>query len=294
MLISSDNIERLRESVNRPMCEWAAMIRISERHYREKITLPLIEIEDSALEALSEELEITLEAVSSGNLDYRTLARRQSGNATCLPGVYATGAHSRVRTSSHILDFIEIHHGWRERNQILCRFQLNESIFANLETKISIKFLSDLWLYLNSRGVTLEQFHQIGKYSVLSNINSVVGQHFRKFKSPKTAYESLFEVVNIHYDKNFTYRIKNLTHSCCVVDAQPNKDVLDELQSTTIGNEGSCASRGGTMASILGYLDLPYADVTEINCIHRGDPQCRYIARYEDRPTRALSPRALQ
>ncbi len=266
------------------------MLRLTETQYRAEITRPQITLLDSVIEALSEELEITTEAIRSGALDYRTLAQRQAGNATCLPEKYAVGAHSKVRTSSHILDYIEIHHGWRARNQILRHFQLNESIFANPETKISIRFLAELWTYLHSKGVTIKEFHQIGKYSVISNINNPVGQHFRKLPNPKAAYESLItEIVHLHYDKNFTYSLKKLEKTNCVIEAKPNPMVLDELKNSFIGNIGTCASRGGTISSLLGYLDLPDANVIETTCVHRGDPQCRYFVLYENQSSAKAS-----
>jgi hypothetical protein len=280
--VSRETLERLREATFLSDEEWSDCLQLSPGRYQRLIEQKEIALSDQILEDFSELIDLTPEAIISGKIDFKVVAKRQEGHAAYLPERYSVAAHSKVRTSSYLLDYVEIFFGWRIRNRILRQFQLNESVFANLDRPISVNLPTDLCAHLKDFGLKLPSFYEIGKYSVVSNANSAVGEVFRKIKTPKAAYEKCFnEIVGQYYDQNFIYSLEKTKGSTCVVSVRPNPKVLEELGVSILGNSGTCASRGGTFASIMGYLSASDADVTESTCIHRGDSHCTYIIDFE-------------
>lgn len=273
-----NTLERLRDSLDLSVREWASMLEVTERAYRSQLSgASRITLEQSVIESLADELEITPEAIMTGDIDFSVVAKRRVGLATALPERFAKSAYSKVRTSSHLLDYIEMHLGWRARSQVLRRFQLNDSIFADLDYEINVLFISELCERLHREGMPLESFYEMGKLSVISNLNGSLSTLFSKEPGPKSLYERCFnELISKYYDRNFDYRLASLGDDRCVVFAKPREQVLDELRLCALGNSATCAARAGTFASLTGYLGLPDAEVIESECIHRGGSHCRY------------------
>jgi hypothetical protein len=281
--VSRETLERLRESTFLSDEEWSDCLQLSPSRYHSLKAQNKIALSNQVLEDFSGLIDLTPEAIISGNIDFKTVAKRQNGHASFLPERYSVSAHSKIRTSSHLLDYIEIFHGWRARSRILRHFQLNESIFANLDREISIQFLADLCAHLSSMGIGLSDFYEIGKYSVVSNSNNAVGDLFRKTKDPKTAYEKCFtEIIGSYYDKNSIYTLKKLARFSCVLEAKPHPLVMDELREKNPGSAAACTSRGGGFASIMCYIGAPESVVKETTCIHRGDAFCTYEINFEN------------
>jgi hypothetical protein len=280
--VSRETLERLRESTFLSDEEWSDCLQLSPNRYENLKDQKEITLSDQVLEDFSELIDLTPEAIISGNIDFKVIAKRQKGYATFLPERYFVAAHSKIRTSSHLLDYIEIFHGWRVRSRILRHFQLNESVFANLDRAISVSFPTDLYGHLSSMGLRHSDFYEMGKYSLVSNSRSKVGEMFRATKTPKSAYEKCFvELIGQYYDQNFIYSLKKMDQTTCTVSARFHPQVLDEMHVSSIGNGAACSSRGGTFASIMGYIGASDADVTETTCVHRGDQECTYVIDFE-------------
>jgi hypothetical protein len=278
-----ETLERLREATFLPDEEWSDCLQLSPGRYQRMMEQKEIVLSDQILEDFSELIDLTPEAIVSGKIDFKAVSKRQEGYAAYLPERYSTAAHSKVRTSSYLLDYVEIFFGWRVRNRILRHLQLNESVFANLDRPISVNLPTDLCAHLNSMGLKLPDFYEIGKYSVVSNSNGAVGGLFRKLKSPDIAYEKCFtEIIGKYYDENFLYSLKSVNKSRCVLEVRPRPQVIEELSGKLPGSKATCASRGGGFASIVCYLDAPEAVVNETTCIHRGDQKCTYIIDFEN------------
>jgi hypothetical protein len=282
MKVSTVTLECLRLATQLSSEEWASCLRISTNNYQQQLGQPEILINDRSLENLAEMIDLTPENIVSGNIDFKTVAKRHAGYSTYLPEKYSRFAYSKIRTSSYLLDYVEMVYGWKTRRSILRHFQLNESIFSDLDKQISVQFISDLCLHLTQKGLVLPEFYSIGKYSTISNRNSAVGSLFRELGRPRVAYEKCFtEFIGKYYDQNFVYTLMSLKGTTCVLEARPHQRVLDELHVSTIGNAATCASRGGTFASIMGYLGAADADVIESSCIHKGDAHCIYVIDFE-------------
>lgn len=270
--LSGETVERLQATLRPDPAHWRQLLRGSTAR-----TDGTIELSETALLELSDFAELDPRAVLEGTVDFKALARHRAGDLGHIPEEFQAAARSRVRTSAHLLDFVEIGKGWRFRHKLLRRFQVTEAALSDPDRSISIRFLSRLCESLLSSGLTHEDLYQMGQYSVLTNSASEVGKKLKKLEGPKEVFEKVFtDLIGKYWDRNFDYRLLSLDSDQCVVEAAPSAEVADLLQQRLIGNSGTCASRGGTFSSLTGYLNLPLARVTETHCIHRGDPRCRY------------------
>lgn len=277
MKLQTEVLERIRVALDKPVGDWADELGLKEIDYRDGLRENTLSVRGRFLLDLADTLKLSPEAIVSGKIDYRTLEISDPTASDALPEIYAHGAFSRRRTSSQLLDFLEVHYGWRMRSQILKHFGLNERIVAVPDGAISIRFLTDLCCYLIDHGFSEDALFKMGQYSVIANYASPLGRKFRESDGPKSLIESTFtEIVNQFFDKNFLYKLIELNDTSCTVEARLNPEASDTSKSGTIGSVLSCKTRGGTFSSLFGYLDLPYAKVTEKTCVHRGDPRCRY------------------
>jgi DNA-binding Xre family transcriptional regulator len=282
MLISSETLESLRASVNSSVSEWSAMLEIPTKAFARTMSAPLVSVSEKTLDRLANALEVTPEDILNGSVDFKLLAQRAAGHATALPEKYSRARYSKVRTSAYLLDYIEIRYGWQVRNRILQHFQINESIIADPDMQISIRFLADLCDYLTIHGFALSGFHEIGKFSSTSNSSGTLASLFRQEVSPMKAYERCFaELIDKYYDQNNVYTLRSLYSQSCSVEAQPHPRLLDDSDGHFFSNESICVAKGGGFASIMDYLSLPDAKVVEAECVNRGDQRCRYEIDFE-------------
>lgn len=272
-----DTLERIRSTIQLSNEDWAELLQLTPAGYQLLGLRDPCEIPDRVASDLCDYVGITPEALQSGIIDFKTLAKQVSGNVSFVPERYSEGAFSKRRTSGHLLDLIEIRYGWRERLRLLRTFQVTDAIFADPDGRINLRFLSDLCAYLRGKGFSRDALAEMGQHSVVTNYAGPLGRHFRRLRNVQKAYESCFtEVINRYYDENFVYELVRMDEHSCTVECRYRPEVLDATRSRAPGNEGTCSTRAGAFASIPGYLDLPYAKVTESSCIHRGDPLCRY------------------
>jgi hypothetical protein len=235
-----------------------------------------IEVPEKDLLRLAAELSLDPTNIAQGKIDFRTLSAHQNGSVNRLPERYAKGS-SRIRTSAHLFDRIETLFGWRARTAILRRCQVTEAVLGDLDREVNLRFLTDTLDEIRKLGVTTTQFFKIGEQSLIRNYHSPLGELFRASRNTRDLYERCFlELIQKYYDKNTIYRILKLTAARAVIEARPSPDVCASLGEKTPGSHLVCLNKAGGFASLSGYRRLPFADVREVKCIHRGDPACRF------------------
>lgn len=275
-----DTLERIRATLQFDSDEWQSVLGITQK---EQIRMSAKSQAPSAqaILQLAEHLNLNFESILRGEIDYGILAARRKGNDLILPEKYTVGAFSKLRTSSHLLGYLESFYGWRSRVRVLRHFQISEATLQTPDSNISIRFLTDLCDWLIKNQYPKELIFNMGKYSVVSNFHSPLGDQFRKCSSTKEMYENLFsDLAKRYYDRNHRYRLISLSESECVVEATNEPDVLEALKAKTLGSPQVCLVRSGGFSSIPGYLRLPHAEVQEIACQHRGDAACRFRITY--------------
>ena len=232
---------------------------------------------------LVEKIGLSLDRIATGEIDYKALSERMGGNALYLPERYSLAAFSKRRTSINLLKYLEDHFHWNMKRNILNHFQLSEAIFSDPDANINFLFPTDLCEYMVRSGYSETIFPQMGAYSIATNIGTEAGNLIAALKTPKLVYEGvMLGLAENVFDRNCNYRILKLDDRECWIEANFTEELKDTLKLAVIGNKHVCSIRGGTFASLIGYLDLPFAKVTEVNCIHKGDHSCVYHVDYSE------------
>jgi hypothetical protein len=232
----------------------------------------------SSITHLTESINISIESIVTGKIDYQTLRAHCNGNLKTIPKRYSVAQFSKIRTSTHILDFVEKHLGWDAKKSIFNHFQINEAILENDEELVNFLMPSDICRFIGEQFKAPEQYlEKIGSHSAVVNKNSIVGKIVSMYESPKELYENMFtEAVHRLYDRNQTYQILKLTQHYCIVEPKFREEVKDLLHLKNPGNSYACHSIAGSIASLTRYIDLPNSKVTKIDCVHKGGCSCKY------------------
>ncbi len=253
-------------------------LQITEKQFMHQKKLNLSPSLD-AITNLTESLGISIESLINGKIDFQTLLDHASGNLTKLPERYSSAKFSKVRTSIHLLDFIENNLGWSAKKTIYNHFQINESIFENAESTVNFLMPSDICQYIGEKfKAPTSLLYKIGAHSSTVNKNSILARVLSAYKKPKELHENIFtEIVHRFYDKNQIYKILKLTNQYCIVELNFRDEVKDLLKLKTPGNQFACHSIAGSISSLTGYINLPNSKVTKIDCIHQGGCSCKFL-----------------
>jgi len=272
--ITLDKIKHTLGWSDRELCDRLAM---TEREFQRE-NIHAISPNINSITHLTESIGISIDAIVTGKIDYKVLKAHFNGNLKTIPERYSTAKFSKIRTSTHILDFVEQHLGWNAKKTIYNHFQINEAIFDNDEEMVNFLMPSDICRFIGEKFKAPEAYlEKIGAHSAVVNKNSIVGKIVSLYESPKELYENMFtEAVHRLYDRNQTYQILKLTDQYCIVQPNFREEVKDLLQMKNPGNRFACHSIAGSISSLTGYLDLPYSKVTKIDCIHKGGCSCKY------------------
>lgn len=278
----AETLERLRATLDLEPKAWAELLQMTTTEYDEVIagrrSLSVV-----SLAMLTEHLDLSMEAVVNGNVDYQAAAARFMGNLGYVPERYLLSANSKRRTTINLLNYVEDFLGWESRRQILRYFNLAEAVFADPDAPINILFHADVCEYLRRyKSFDQDDFFAMGAYSVVTNCTSQLAEILSTQESPSELYRvAIEELVPRYFENNHLYRITDLSKTKCVIESRANPEVLEAFKTERLGNPDSCATRMGVGASLLGYRGLPFADTRETACVHRGDAVCRIEFDYE-------------
>lgn len=261
---------------------WRSIVELTDRELTE-IKALRVDVSPKTLERVAAHFGVSEESILSGGIDFHEIAVRM-GTRQGLPERYQKGAFSRRRTPITSLEFVEKIAGWRTRRRVLRHFRTGEAQFTDPMGLISHRFISDFCLYLRSNeGFGSEHYFQIGTYSLAGNQNTLISETFSRLSGPSELYEKLFTEMMKFFEYNCCYKLLESTPDSCVVDAIPYQDVLEAMGVKLLGNPSVCDLKTGMLASMTGYLGLPYARVEHTHCAHRGDSVCRYRIIYPRR-----------
>lgn len=277
----SDQVERLRITLGLDEKRWTEVLDISPADYAE-FRQNQKDISIIALVRIADHLQLTLESIMNGHVDYQVVAARYNGNQTALPERYQEGAGSRRRSSLNLLNAAEELLGWRARAMAMRHLQVTEAVFANPDELINLRFNTDLCEYLGKNYGGNHLFYQMGAYSLVNNLNTPIGAYMAASPSVKEAHPRFIEeIVSKQWEKNYTYKILKLTDTLCVAEGVPNPDIADSLKIRHPGSTAVCQTKVGIISAIPGYMALPFSHAEEIKCVHRGDEKCVYEMDFE-------------
>lgn len=276
-----ETIDRISQTLSLEFDELGDLLLLTEKQIHQ-LKLSKNDPSLTCIDHLSQRLNLSLEKIIKGDIDYQALAQHQYGNLIYLPEKYQNCALGRRRTNLVILNFIETHFGWRERASILRHFQMNEAMFVDPNAPISIDFGVDLLDYLVKYRLNKNLIPQIGKHSFLTTSPAPVKNELIDCKSVSEIYERMCShIVEKYFEKNFTYQIQKMNSGSCVVLAKPNSILLDQLSRKQPFKPETEMMRVGIASAYPQILGLPSATVNQTSSMWEGAPFIRYEINYE-------------
>ncbi|MEX0799430.1 MAG: hypothetical protein WD025_08290 [Bacteriovoracaceae bacterium] len=272
-----DNLERVKACLRIEDEMWLDFLQMSKLDYLrfKSGAKPLPEDKLAAVAGLA---GVSEEAILSNQINFRALRPLRASNIE-VPPRYQKAAYGRWRSSSFSLDFIEAKYGWKARLGCMRNFGLEESLVNNPFGRVSMQFITDLCDYLHRCQYSDKDIYDMGSYTHIANRSTLIGQAYSQAESPKKVYEMFLNSVEL-YEKNCLYEFVRVTDSDCAIKARSIKDVAEEMGAPHLGSARVCKWKEGFFASLVSYLDLPWPEVRETSCVHRGDEFCLFEIDY--------------
>jgi DNA-binding Xre family transcriptional regulator len=275
--VVTENTENIWFNINR--LKWSNRLR--DRDLCEILGLSgseLDQLQDSgkaprirSLVSLSEHFEVSLDELVRSRISIRKALRGRRVGSLALPERFAVAARSKVRTSYHIVNFLERRSRFRPIEQFLNQTEVPYGIFGDLGQEINIDFITELcdWLARN-RLVTMNDLYLMGLNTYEVNKRSELAEKLSRFESLRELH--LFQVSEFmnFFDKNARYRVKRLSNTHCTASWTHNPEVCESLKRDRISSRLVETYQLGVAASIPLFLGLPPSRVRVVSSIHAG------------------------
>lgn len=268
-------MERLRCTLDHDHREWAALLRLSYKEY-ERIWSQRKPLPATALVHVAERLHLSIDQLTRGDIDYNAVAAHYSGDFKHIPEKYLVAATSRKSTALCIIDFTTKTSGWMTGLEALRWLQIHPAALHDETTNVNIRFMTELFGFLRKKRLTDEHIRLIGSDTGVRSQNSALGKRLACAKSPSEVYESMIVELIAFWERNCDYQLIKLTRSNCLIKSSTNQEVAEKLRVRHVGSSNVCLFRMGLLSSAPGYIGLPFANVEEKACVHRGDPACLF------------------
>jgi hypothetical protein len=275
------SLEQLREVAKTELPFWTDLLGLTDVEYQ-NVRRGVQPISVVSLVNLAQYLGISLDSLSQGEIDLQAIAAKFAGDDRYVPERYTTCTFSKRWGSLNLLNYAESFFGWELKHRAIRRLQLPETFFSDPNQPVNVHLISDLCEFMHKTGWQDEQFFLVGAHSLVTYLDSPIGKWLSKKRGPAELFQALTEeVLPQHIENNFSYRLASLDSVSCVIEIFQDKNIADGLGIHALGNSQFCSTRAGLSASIPGYLGLPFANVMETKCVHRGDAFCRHEVDFE-------------
>lgn len=268
-------LERIRTAIDASSEAWSDITNLTAQEYQ-KLRLAQDELPVTNLMKVARNLDLNVEMLLNGNIDYDALSEHFAGNAAYVPAKYSVGAFSRRRTIINILDCLTASLGPEVRYRVLKRFQIKPKILSEPNGYVNIRLVADA---LDVAAQVLPEkclAFMLGAHSAASFKESPIGLTLRKLHTVSSIYEYIVYELKSLYDENHQYTIASLTEDGCVVHSKPSEKLMDALKTRFPGSVSVCQYRVGVAASAPTYIGMPMASVRKTHCIHWNDPYCSF------------------
>ncbi len=193
---------------------------------------------------------------------------------TALLDKYSIAPYSKTRQTVNVLNYLAQSRGERAKINLLRKFQLSDDFILNSNQDVNIHLFIDIVKYMGeTHGLTQEEFFQVGRMTPFTSINTDIQQELKDKRNCREMMEFLFSnSITERFDRNFLYKIESLNDEYAIIEARPNKLVMEELRvrPKEFGSEDVCLTRMGVFSSLPWFKYKHYSQVTKISSIYAG------------------------
>lgn len=161
-------------------------------------------IKDKQLLSLAQYFTIDENQIINKSYDKNFVRSQFLTGSKLLPEKYAKNKFSYLRSSAHIIKFLNLTRGQAFSDMILRKMNVFPLIYDDLNNRISLNYFMDLLDTLAENGLTQIELDSLCCMLFLTLQHTPLGEKFRKART----YFECYEVVanNVHlFDNNFVY-----------------------------------------------------------------------------------------
>lgn len=284
-------LEKIRCALNHDDQQWADALGLSKRQYKRAFKDGATDLPSSAFSSICGYLGLNPSQIYRMDIDVPLLVKHFYGDKTPLPERYAAGAFGTMRTSINILNYTSSVFGAGARSALLSSIRMKEDAFSNPCAPMSIRMVTDLLDALREIDATDSHIYLTGAYSSITNANTGIAALLREYDDPRALYSEFFSEHVAIFERNYDYRLLNVTDDYCIVSSVSHEEASDALHTKHIGSSSTCLLRAGVMSTKTAYSDLPHAAVTEYECVFHGAPECKFVINYRTAAAHAFASR---
>jgi hypothetical protein len=271
--------------------KWGDLLGLTDDEYAKKYNQDSFGVQIDTISTLAETLDLSMDSIFKGDIDYTVLARHCRGDLHCISERYVGAASlSPIRSVANLLSYVEFRCGDPVRQMLMRNLQLHSSAFSSLDRRVNILLVTDLAAECRSIGLMDDDFIAAGEQLLVFEYDRMSRklEEERVPKKTKDIYSYYIEGLPKHVERTFSYEIAALDNDGCVIHSDLTDEVRDGLKTQTYGSKDVCLMRKGILSCPPAYGGLPRAKVEKMACVHQGDDECVYDIRFLQKPVADL------
>lgn len=223
------------------------------------------------LDRLCSALNVTLDTILKGGVDFRTLRNQALGDES-LPGHYLRGSlYSSRFTAVYMFNFIREHRGDVGMESILRRYQLKNSQFSDVALKNNILLPLDLCAYIQSYFGD-DAVEAMGASSVKLIAKAPFSHELAQLPTAKIFLEKFFlDVTPDKIEKNINWSIDRLDNSSIQISGRLRPEVMELARDRRVDPKPLEILRKGFVRSLPTLFGGEEGHVTQLKSCSRGD-----------------------
>lgn len=266
------NLEKIQNALLLSDHDFSKYLGLAHVHFiKQKKSLGFLPL--NCIFECAEKLNFHFEDLLQENFSVKSILGKLQGNYALLEK-YSVATYSKTRHLANVVKYLERSRGEREKINFLRKFQLTEDFISSGNNSVNILLTTDIMQYLTSTyQFTNSEFIKIGQMTPFTNMNSDVKSALVQKKNIDDTLEYFFAELGQRFDKNFTYQIAKIENDYAIVEAKPNKHVIEELEinPNQFGSEAACLTRMGLISSITWFKYKQFAPPEKISSVYKGD-----------------------
>lgn len=184
------------------------------------------------LRSLERGLGTTLENLNNKKFLNKCFFENVRGEQITVSERYVESARSFVRSSSHIVKYLELLFGRERIKFILKEMDVHRAYLDELDNRINILFFVDLLEECRQLGLAKGDLRKLASAMFLSIEGTASEKLFRPCAFHCEAYKNIGEIVNL-FDTNFYYDFK-VTDQSVEISAEPHESIVPLLEKIPV------------------------------------------------------------
>lgn len=272
-----NTLRHVRKVIQVGEAEFSEMLNMDVDSYR-RMNSGLLPVSLVHLLSLEKAIDLNIDVLMSGQIDYKSLQLRYCKNEVVIPERYADKTHqlAKVRAVKSMIQSVTQLRGEEYASRILGRLQLNGVQLNDPDQGVSPQIGIDLLRELERSGFRKEEISYLGAYTMEIARDTPAGRVLGCSKNASELYRMMFEEFAHTFDQVWSYQLMSLTSNECRIKISQNPRTLDVFRSTQLGNRNTCLYLQGVFSSLATHVEKFPAKLTETSCMYHGDLACVY------------------